>query len=138
MHDCDLCCTTLTLVLVVCHAEMNAIVNRTSTSYNLKGCTLYTTLSPCVECAKLIIRSGIKEVVWAEKFIREAPETKKLVDRTKVYAPNFECRYDQVITIHMHDILLHSLIIYLLIPGIYIYLIKHNYKRSQVGYLSCK
>ena len=45
----------------VVHAEPNAILNSTS---NLKGSTLYVTLFPCNECAKIIIQSGIKEVVY--------------------------------------------------------------------------
>ena len=43
------------------HAEPNAILNCTS---SLKGATLYVTLFPCNECAKLIIQSGIKKVVY--------------------------------------------------------------------------
>lgn len=46
----------------VCHAELNAILNRNSA--DLCGCTLYTTLFPCNECAKAIIQSGITEVVF--------------------------------------------------------------------------
>lgn len=46
----------------VCHAELNAILNRNSAS--LKNCTLYVTLFPCNECAKAIIQSGIKKVVY--------------------------------------------------------------------------
>ncbi|MCM1506310.1 MAG: dCMP deaminase family protein [Ruminococcus flavefaciens] len=46
----------------VCHAELNAILNRNSA--DLKGCTLYVTLFPCNECAKAIIQSGIKRVVY--------------------------------------------------------------------------
>ena len=45
----------------VVHAEPNAILNSTS---NLQGATLYVTLFPCNECAKLIIQSGIKEIVY--------------------------------------------------------------------------
>ena len=48
----------------VCHAELNAILNRNSG--NLKGCTAYVTLFPCNECAKAIIQSGIKKVVYLE------------------------------------------------------------------------
>ncbi|XP_045453578.1 deoxycytidylate deaminase [Melitaea cinxia] len=48
--------------LYVCHAEMNAIINSNST--DVKNCTIYVTLFPCNECAKLIIQSGIKEVVY--------------------------------------------------------------------------
>lgn len=48
----------------VCHAELNAILNRSTGS--LKGATIYVTLFPCNECAKAIIQSGIKEVVYRE------------------------------------------------------------------------
>jgi dCMP deaminase len=46
----------------VCHAELNAIVNKNSS--DIKGCMLYTTLFPCNECAKLILQSGIKEIIY--------------------------------------------------------------------------
>ncbi|CAI5746005.1 unnamed protein product [Peronospora destructor] len=46
----------------VCHAEMNAILNKNST--DVKGCTMYVALFPCNECAKLIIQSGILRVVY--------------------------------------------------------------------------
>ena len=42
----------------VCHAELNAILNRSAGS--LQGCSLYVTLFPCNECAKAIIQSGIR------------------------------------------------------------------------------
>lgn len=46
----------------VCHAEVNAILNKCSAS--VKGATLYVALFPCNECAKLIIQAGIQEVVY--------------------------------------------------------------------------
>lgn len=46
----------------VCHAEMNAILNKNSA--DVKGCTIYVGLFPCNECAKMIIQSGISEVVF--------------------------------------------------------------------------
>jgi len=46
----------------VCHAELNAILN--SISRDLKGCSIYVALFPCNECAKAIIQSGIKEIVY--------------------------------------------------------------------------
>eukprot|EP00730_Choanoeca_flexa_P016559 TRINITY_DN7855_c0_g1_i1.p1 TRINITY_DN7855_c0_g1~~TRINITY_DN7855_c0_g1_i1.p1 ORF type:complete len:196 (+),score=32.60 TRINITY_DN7855_c0_g1_i1:94-681(+) len=46
----------------VVHAEANAILNTNDESVH--GCTLYATLFPCNECAKLIIQSGIAEVVY--------------------------------------------------------------------------
>lgn len=47
----------------VVHAEPNAILNSTT---KLDGCTLYVTLFPCHECSKLIIQSGIKEIVFMD------------------------------------------------------------------------
>ena len=47
----------------VVHAEPNAILNSTS---SLEGCTLYVSLFPCHECAKLIIQSGIKHIVYMD------------------------------------------------------------------------
>ena len=46
----------------MCHAELNAILN--SISRDLKGCSIYVALFPCNECAKAIIQSGIKEIVY--------------------------------------------------------------------------
>lgn len=46
----------------VCHAELNAILNYTGVS--LKGSKAYVTLFPCNECAKAIIQSGIKEIIY--------------------------------------------------------------------------
>ena len=45
----------------VVHAELNAILN---SPRSLKGCTLYVSLFPCNECAKAIIQSGIKKVIY--------------------------------------------------------------------------
>ena len=46
----------------VCHAELNAILNNRGTS--LEGCSIYVALFPCCECAKAIIQSGIKKVLY--------------------------------------------------------------------------
>ena len=46
----------------VCHAELNAILN--SRDSNLEGCRIYVALFPCNECAKAIIQSGIREVIY--------------------------------------------------------------------------
>jgi dCMP deaminase len=48
----------------VVHAELNAILNYKG---DLSGCSLYTTLYPCNECAKAIIQSGIKKVYYLDK-----------------------------------------------------------------------
>ena len=46
----------------VCHAELNAILNNKGS--NLEDAIIYVDLFPCNECAKLIIQSGIKEVIY--------------------------------------------------------------------------
>lgn len=46
----------------VCHAELNAILNYRGGS--LRGAKCYSTLFPCNECAKAIIQSGIREVIY--------------------------------------------------------------------------
>ncbi|KAB5581344.1 hypothetical protein PHYPO_G00174490 [Pangasianodon hypophthalmus] len=57
----------------VCHAELNAIMNKTS--MDVKGCTIYVTLYPCNECAKLIIQSGIRHVVYLTNKYPDTEET---------------------------------------------------------------
>ncbi len=52
----------------VLHAEANAITKLARSSNNSDGATIYITASPCIECAKLIIQSGIKRVVYGEKY----------------------------------------------------------------------
>ncbi|KAL4433212.1 hypothetical protein ABPG77_003260 [Micractinium sp. CCAP 211/92] len=48
----------------VCHAEMNAILNKNGAS--VAGARVYVTMFPCNECAKLMIQAGISEVVFHE------------------------------------------------------------------------
>ncbi|XP_029642093.1 deoxycytidylate deaminase-like [Octopus sinensis] len=48
--------------LYVCHAELNAILNKNSA--DVRNYTIYVGLFPCNECAKVIIQSGIKEVIY--------------------------------------------------------------------------
>ena len=52
----------------VLHAEANAITKLARSSNNSDGATIYITASPCIECAKLIIQSGIKRVVYGEQY----------------------------------------------------------------------
>lgn len=52
----------------VLHAEANAITKVAKSNYSSDGSTLYVTLSPCFECAKLIIQSGIKRVVYKDEY----------------------------------------------------------------------
>ena len=68
----------------VLHAESNAIAKIANSTNNCSGSTLYTTMSPCRECAKLIIQAGIKRVVYKELY-REclAGETLQAMDLLK-------------------------------------------------------
>ncbi len=52
----------------VLHAEANAITKLARSSNNSDGSTLYVTASPCLECSKLIIQSGIRRVVYGEEY----------------------------------------------------------------------
>lgn len=52
----------------VLHAEANAITKVAQTSNSSCNATLYVTTSPCIECAKLIIQSGITRVVFSEVY----------------------------------------------------------------------
>ena len=52
----------------VLHAEANAILKVAKSTQSALGSTLYITLSPCKECSKLIIQSGIKRVVFKNKY----------------------------------------------------------------------
>jgi len=52
-------------LLQVCHAELNAVLNKNSA--DVKDCTIYVAMFPCNECAKVIIQSGISEVVYASE-----------------------------------------------------------------------
>lgn len=52
----------------VLHAEANAITKLARSHNNSDGATIYVTDSPCIECAKLIIQSGIKRMVYARNY----------------------------------------------------------------------
>ncbi|KAL3312875.1 hypothetical protein Ciccas_008527 [Cichlidogyrus casuarinus] len=73
----------------VCHAELNAVLN--SNTASLRGCTIYSTLFPCNECAKVIIQSGIKRVVFYKddkKGTTSNDASKLMFERASInYAP---------------------------------------------------
>ena len=54
--------------LYVLHAEANAISKIAKSNNSSEGATIYTLVSPCMECAKLIIQSGITRVVYSEDY----------------------------------------------------------------------
>ena len=75
-----------TKYIFVCHAELNAILNYRG-SGTMKGARCYVTLFPCNECAKAIIQSGIKEVIYISDKYADTESTiasKKMFNMTGV------------------------------------------------------
>lgn len=52
----------------VLHAESNAIAKCAASDSNATDSTMYVTHSPCIDCAKMIIQSGIKRVCYRQKY----------------------------------------------------------------------
>lgn len=85
--------------LYVCHAEFNAILNIRNGS-SLKGCTLYVTLFPCNECAKAIIQTGIKKIIYLSDKYADSISTlasKKMFELAGVKVEKYQGRYSEVI-----------------------------------------
>lgn len=70
----------------VVHAEANAILNATT---NLKGSSIYVTLFPCNECAKLIIQSGIKEIIYQSNKYEDSKEHIAAIKMLKASGVNY-------------------------------------------------
>lgn len=84
------------------HAEANAILNRNAV--DLKGCTLYTDLFPCHNCAKFIIQSGIRTVVYKrDKYAGEesAIAARNMMSMAGVQMTPFTCDRKKSITINL-------------------------------------
>ena len=67
------------------HAELNAILN--ANGRDLRGSRLYVALFPCNECAKAIIQSGVKEVLYLSDKYANTPATvasKRMLDSAGV------------------------------------------------------
>ncbi|MBR4554492.1 MAG: dCMP deaminase family protein [Ruminococcus sp.] len=75
----------------VCHAELNAILNRSSGS--LKGARIYVSLFPCNECAKAIIQTGIREVVYMDDKYADTDSIRASKMMLKMSGVNFR-QYD--------------------------------------------
>lgn len=84
--------------LYVCHAEFNAILN-TRDGTALKGCTIYVTLFPCNECAKAIIQTGIKEVVYVSNKYKDQVTTQasaKMLELAGVKTRQYEGKLPEI------------------------------------------
>uniref|UniRef100_A0A3P9QF97 Deoxycytidylate deaminase n=1 Tax=Poecilia reticulata TaxID=8081 RepID=A0A3P9QF97_POERE len=82
----------------VCHAELNAIMNKNSA--DVKGCTMYVALFPCNECAKLIIQAGLKEVVYLSDKYHDTPEmvaSRRLLSMAGVQFRQFKPKRSEIV-----------------------------------------
>ena len=65
----DNCCERDNVTLPhVIHAEVNAVLKAAKTGTSVDGSTLYLTLSPCLDCSKLVLQAGVKRVVYLETY----------------------------------------------------------------------
>ena len=81
----------------VCHAELNAILN--NSGRNLKGCKIYVALFPCNECAKAIIQSGIKEVMFLSDKYKDSlnnRESRRMFDAAGVKYTKVKLNRDEL------------------------------------------
>jgi dCMP deaminase len=84
--------------MYVCHAEMNAILNKNAAS--VSGCTIYVALFPCNECAKMIIQSGIRTVIYFSDKHKDKSSTvasKRLLNMAGVSYTQFKPKMKRVV-----------------------------------------
>lgn len=87
----------------VCHAELNAILN--ASTRELQGCRIYVALFPCNECTKVIIQSGISEIIYLSDKYKHTES----VQASKLMLGKSNTIYRQFIP-ERNSILLHFLI----------------------------
>ena len=90
-----------TKYLYVCHAERNAILNFKGSRRDLENAVIYVDLFPCNECAKEIIQSGIKEVVYLSDKYANTEGTiasKRMLDECNVKYRKLEVKDDREIS----------------------------------------
>ena len=88
----------------VCHAELNAILNYPGSRKDLVGAKIYVDLFPCNECAKAIIQSGIKEVVYlSDKYAGTDGNnaSKLLFDQCGIVYRQMEEKYQKVLRVSL-------------------------------------
>ena len=70
------------------HAEQNAIIQAAKLGVSLEGATLYCTHFPCTICAKMIINSGVKRIVYRNSYPDDF--SKQLLDQTDIVLERYE------------------------------------------------
>jgi dCMP deaminase len=84
-----------------CHAEQNAIIQAARYGTPIDGCTFYTTTQPCVQCTKMILNTGAKEVVFVGNYPDELSrqllkESGIIVRAAKEYKPGEPIKFEQL------------------------------------------
>lgn len=95
-----------TKYMFVCHAELNAILNYRGSRKEFENAKIYVDLFPCNECAKAIIQSGIKEVIYkSDKYsgTEGSIASKRLFDNCGVKYTKFEISNNDKICINLND-----------------------------------
>ena len=88
----------------VCHAELNAILNYRGSKKDLESAKIYVDLFPCNECAKIIIQSGIKEVIYlSDKYANSENNiaSRRLLDECGVIYKKLELDKENEINIKL-------------------------------------
>lgn len=88
----------------VCHAELNAILNYRGSKKDLEDARIYVDLFPCNECAKIIIQSGIKEVIYlSDKYANSENNiaSRKLFDECGVRYNKIKLKQERDINIEL-------------------------------------
>ena len=81
----------------VVHAELNAILNAKT---SVDGCYMYVTLSPCPECTKAIIQSGIKKIIYKDEYKKDSEmnkAAKKMIQYTGIISEQYKPTGKQII-----------------------------------------
>jgi len=88
----------------VCHAELNAVLNFRGTKKDLENAKIYVDLFPCNECAKIIIQSGIKQVIYLSDKYKDAENniaSRKLFDECGVKYTKIQLKEEREIKIDL-------------------------------------
>lgn len=88
----------------VCHSELNAIVNYRGNKKELENAKIYVDLFPCNECAKIIIQSGIKEVIYLSNKYAEKEDwiaSRRLFDECGITYKKIDLKEEREIKIDL-------------------------------------
>lgn len=79
----------------VLHAESNAISKCARSTFSSEGADIFVTTAPCIECAKLIIQAGIKNVFWSEEY--KSMDGIRLLEKANIYVKRVIVKLEPVL-----------------------------------------